>query len=112
MRRPLAPLSRSAVKFGDGRSALAGIERIVAGHRLQQQRAILTVQAIGPVWSSVCDSGNTPARLDKSVGRLDPGEAAKRGGPRIEPPVSEPVPPSTIPAATAAPVPDDDPAVK
>src|SRR5947209_8699506 len=33
-------------------------------------------------------------------------------GPRIEPPVSEPVPPSTRPAATAAPVPDDEPAVK
>src|ERR1700759_4370015 len=33
-------------------------------------------------------------------------------GPRIEPPVSEPVPPSTSPAATAAPVPDDEPAVK
>ena len=33
-------------------------------------------------------------------------------GPRIEPPVSEPVPPMTRPAATAAPVPEDDPAVK
>ena len=33
-------------------------------------------------------------------------------GPRIEPPVSDPVPPRIIPAATAAPVPDDDPAVK
>ncbi len=33
-------------------------------------------------------------------------------GPRIEPPVSDPVPPRISPAATAAPVPDDDPAVK
>src|SRR4051812_9316148 len=33
-------------------------------------------------------------------------------GPRIDPPVSDPVPPRIIPAATAAPVPDDEPAVK
>src|SRR5215467_11662831 len=33
-------------------------------------------------------------------------------GPRIEPPVSDPVPPSTMPDATAAPVPDDEPEVK
>ena len=33
-------------------------------------------------------------------------------GPRIDPPVSDPVPPRIIPAATAAPVPEDDPAVK
>ena len=33
-------------------------------------------------------------------------------GPRIDPPVSDPVPPMISPAATAAPVPDDDPAVK
>ena len=33
-------------------------------------------------------------------------------GPRIDPPVSDPVPPRITPAATAAPVPDDDPAVK
>ena len=33
-------------------------------------------------------------------------------GPRIEPPVSEPVPPRISPAATAAPVPDEEPAVK
>ena len=33
-------------------------------------------------------------------------------GPRIEPPVSEPVPPRIMPDATAAPVPDDEPEVK
>ena len=33
-------------------------------------------------------------------------------GPRIEPPVSEPVPPRIRPAATAAPVPEEEPAVK
>jgi len=33
-------------------------------------------------------------------------------GPRMEPPVSEPVPPRMRPAATAAPVPEEDPEVK
>ena len=33
-------------------------------------------------------------------------------GPRMDPPVSDPVPPRINPAATAAPVPEDDPAVK
>src|SRR5271167_3693583 len=41
-----------------------------------------------------------------------PARPHSAAGPRIEPPVSDPVPPSTIPEATAAPVPEDDPAVK
>ena len=42
---------------------------------------------------------------------LIPAMPQNAAGPRMEPPVSEPVPPSTSPAATAAPVPEDDPAV-
>src|ERR1700760_4419549 len=41
-----------------------------------------------------------------------PAKPQSAAGPRIEPPVSDPVPPRARPAATAAPVPDDDPAVK
>src|ERR1700761_1228370 len=41
-----------------------------------------------------------------------PAMPHKAEGPRIDPPVSEPGPPMTSPAATAAPVPDDEPAVK
>ena len=41
-----------------------------------------------------------------------PASPHSAAGPRIEPPVSDPVPPSTMPEATAAPVPDEDPAVK
>ena len=41
-----------------------------------------------------------------------PANPHSAAGPRIEPPVSDPVPPSTMPEATAAPVPEDDPAVK
>src|SRR5204863_441533 len=41
-----------------------------------------------------------------------PARPQKAAGPRIEPPVSLPVPPSTRPAATEAPVPLDEPPVK
>ena len=41
-----------------------------------------------------------------------PAMPQSAAGPRIEPPVSDPVPPRIRPAATAAPVPEDDPAVK
>ena len=41
-----------------------------------------------------------------------PAMPQSAAGPRIEPPVSEPVPPRIIPAATAAPVPEEEPAVK
>src|SRR5580658_10823420 len=41
-----------------------------------------------------------------------PASPHNAAGPRIEPPVSDPVPPRIMPDATAAPVPDDDPEVK
>ena len=41
-----------------------------------------------------------------------PAMPQSAAGPRIDPPVSDPVPPRISPAATAAPVPEDDPAVK
>ena len=41
-----------------------------------------------------------------------PARPHSAAGKRIEPPVSEPSPPSTIPDATAAPVPLDEPPVK
>ena len=41
-----------------------------------------------------------------------PAMPQSAAGPRIDPPVSDPVPPRISPAATAAPVPDDDPDVK
>ena len=41
-----------------------------------------------------------------------PASPHSAAGPRIEPPVSDPVPPRIIPDATAAPVPDDEPEVK
>ncbi len=41
-----------------------------------------------------------------------PAMPQNAAGMRIEPPVSEPVPPRIIPAATAAPVPEEEPPVK
>src|SRR5471030_237177 len=53
-----------------------------------------------------------PARLDRPYVGLMPAMPQSAAGPRIDPPVSDPVPPRIRPAATAAPVPEDDPAVK
>src|SRR5579862_6496078 len=53
-----------------------------------------------------------PVRLDRPYVGLMPAMLHSAAGPRIEPPVSDPVPPRISPAATAAPVPDDEPAVK
>src|SRR3954468_14414064 len=71
-----------------------------------------TVHAIGPAWSSENDSGSTPYRLHSPFVGLTPAMPQSAAGPRMEPPVSDPVPPRISPAATAAPVPDDEPAVK
>src|SRR5476649_844375 len=53
-----------------------------------------------------------PVRLDRPYVGLMPAMPQSAAGPRIDPPVSDPVPPRMRPAATAAPVPDDDPAVQ
>src|SRR4051794_10878969 len=58
------------------------------------------------------DSGSTPVRLHSPYVGLMPAMPHSAAGPRIEPPVSDPVPPRIMPEATAAPVPDDEPAVK
>src|SRR6185369_14958416 len=53
-----------------------------------------------------------PTRLHRPYVGLMPEMPQSAAGPRIDPPVSDPVPPRISPAATAAPVPEDDPAVK
>src|SRR5436190_21255139 len=64
-----------------------------------------TVRAIGPVWSSVHERVRTPARLERPYVGLSPTMPQKAVGPRIDPPVSEPVAPVTSPAVRAAPDP-------
>jgi hypothetical protein len=50
-----------------------------------------------------------PARLTRTVGRLDPHDAAAGRRQAIEPPVSDPRAPNASPAATAAPEPLEEP---
>ncbi len=54
----------------------------------------------------------TPARLTSPNVGMRPTMPHSEAGPRIEPPVSEPSATGTMPAATAAPDPDDEPPVK
>src|ERR1700722_10459743 len=70
------------------------------------------VHAIGTIWSRLNAAGATPARDTKPYVGFNPAIPHNAAGPRIEPPVSVPIPHRMTPAATAAPVPLLDPAVK
>ena len=54
----------------------------------------------------------TPARLTRPKVGMSPTTPQCDAGPRIEPPVSEPSATGTMPAATAAPEPVEEPPVK
>src|SRR3989442_15224366 len=54
----------------------------------------------------------TPVRLTRPNVGMSPTTPQSDAGPRIDPPVSEPSATGTIPAATAAPEPDEEPPVK
>src|SRR5262245_5998153 len=54
----------------------------------------------------------TPARLTSPALGMSPAIPQNEAGPRMEPPVSEPIAHGESPAATAAPEPLDDPPVK
>ena len=54
----------------------------------------------------------TPARLTRPNVGISPTTPQSDAGPRIDPPVSEPSATGTMPAATAAPEPDEEPPVK
>src|SRR6187455_622607 len=71
-----------------------------------------TVRAIGPQWSNVNELGMTPARLTRPDVGISPESPQNDEGPRIEPPVSDPSDAGTMPAASAAPEPLDEPPVK
>src|SRR6478609_4614106 len=71
-----------------------------------------TVRAIGPQWSNVNEFGMTPARLTSPELGINPASPQNDAGPRIEPPVSEPSEAGTMPAASAAADPLDDPPLK
>ena len=68
-----------------------------------------TFLVIGPIVSWVKDTGTIPSRLIKPrVGR-SPTKLFADAGERMEPPVSDPVPAAAKLAATAAPVPPEEP---
>ena len=71
--------------------------------------ASITVRVIGPMVSVVGLAGIIPKRLTRgSVGRR-PTSATTAAGPRMEPPVSSPMPIMPRFAATPEPVPPEDP---
>src|SRR5258708_32877267 len=70
-----------------------------------------TDRVIGPAWSMVHDRPITPVRGTRPWVGLSPVMPQYAAGMRMEPPVSVPMATGIIPAATAAPDPDDDPPV-
>src|SRR5260221_14314439 len=64
---------------------------------------------MGPIVSWVKDTGTIPSRLIKPRGGRSPTRLVAEEGDRMEPPVSDPVPAAAKFAATAAPVPPEDP---
>src|SRR4029077_373913 len=71
--------------------------------------ASATLRANGPMWSSVSDSGHTPARLTASCVPLNPTIPQPAAGVRNDPPVAVPRVTAESPAATAPPDPPLDP---
>ena len=71
--------------------------------------ASATVRVRVPTWSSDQLSVSAPARLIRAYVGLRPTRPQWEAGILIDPPVSEPMPPATMPAATDAPVPPLDP---
>src|SRR5688572_1934549 len=71
--------------------------------------ASFTVRAIGPTVSMVGLDGNTPWRLTSATVGRSPTRLPTEAGPRMEPPVSSPIPTVAKLAAIPAPVPPDDP---
>lgn len=68
-----------------------------------------TVRHIGPAVSCVNEIGTMPSRLTRPTVGLMPTSAFTDAGEVIEPSVSVPMPAAHRLAATAAPVPDDEP---
>ena len=108
--RPRRSPSSAAEYVGDGHVGAVGVARVGPGHHLHQQRAVVGAAGHRPdAVERVAERHDAvlrhPARTSPST-RCVPFAAA---GPRTEPPVSVPSPPSASPAATAMPVPELDP---
>ena len=64
-----------------------------------------TLRVIGPAVSRVCEIGTMPACDQRPVVGRKPTMPQSAAGIRTEPPVSEPMPPGAMRAATATPTP-------
>ena len=64
-----------------------------------------TLRVIGPAVSRVCEIGTMPACDQRPVVGRRPTMPHSAAGMRTDPPVSEPIPPGAMRAATATPVP-------
>src|SRR4051794_10446055 len=69
----------------------------------------LTVEAIGPIESSVEESGNTPSSGTRDCVGLKPVSPQSAAGMRTEPPVSEPIAAQAIPSLTLIAAPEEEP---
>src|SRR4051794_35827324 len=69
----------------------------------------LTVEAIGPIESSVEESGNTPSNGTRDCVGLNPVSPQSAAGMRTEPPVSDPIAAQAIPSVTLIAAPEEDP---
>src|SRR6185437_655151 len=69
----------------------------------------VTVRAIGPIESMLCDSGKAPSMVIRCRLGLKPTSPQIAAGIRVEPPVSLPIEMSHMPSAAATTAPDDEP---
>src|SRR5690606_25667606 len=106
---PSTPSYSPEVRSGAGR--LAVVEAKGSGPLITSRRraASSTVRPNVPIWSSDDAKATRPYRLTRPYVGLIPTTPQKDAGCRTEPPVSEPSAAGTIPAATAAAEPPDEP---
>src|SRR5439155_19870776 len=83
------------------RSASGGTEKPGTSPRISSMTPP-TERAIGPAWSKLGASGNTPSIGTSPKVGLSPTTPQQAAGILIEPPVSLPSAPSTAPSASAA----------
>ncbi len=87
-------------------AASAGSPPAIAVSRIA---ASLTLRAIGPGVSWLCEIGTTWVRETRPTVGLSPTSPANSAGQVTEPSVSVPTPTAASDAAMAAPVPDEEP---
>ncbi len=99
----------AALKSSSGWPSVVGSRGSGPASALSISAQSSTDRVIGPIESSVQDSSIVPCRLMRPNVTLRPTSPLKAQGMRTEPPVSLPMPAGVRRAATATPVPLDEP---